>query len=258
MNDILEFNNIYNMKCEEGMKKITENSVDLIIADPPFAIDYKANRGNYNRKVSNVIDTYNEVETRDYSDFTSEWMKEAYRILKPSGSIFVFSGWNNLSKILIEAEKLSLIQYNHIIWQYQFGVYCKNKFITSHYHVPVFCKNEKSKKHFECARFGKTERDDNGNKKYYKDREDVWNIKREYWPKELKTATKLPKEVIEKIVLYASEKGDLVVDPFSGSGQVAWVCKHVHPRRFISFEVETPSYEFSKKRLDTGQYLIKE
>lgn len=246
------------MDCVKGMKLIDDESVDLIIADPPFGIGYGASRGNYNRNLSNVLSDYDEVTPNHYGIFTVQWMMEATRILKESGSMFIFSGWNNLACILNTADTLGLSQYNHIIWKYQFGVYCKNKFITSHYHVPVFCKNEKLKKHFQNARFGKDEINDNGNKKYYIDREDVWDIKREYWTGETKTPTKLPREVIEKIVLYASEKGDVVVDPFSGSGQVAWICQHVHPRKFISFEKEEEICNFSLRRLESGEYLIKD
>jgi site-specific DNA-methyltransferase (adenine-specific) len=56
-----ELNKIYNGNCIEEMEKIPENSVDLIITDPPFAINFKAKRTNYNRKGSNVMEGYNEI-----------------------------------------------------------------------------------------------------------------------------------------------------------------------------------------------------
>ena len=51
----IEFNNIYNIDCVEGMKLVPSKSIDLVITDPPFGIDFKAKRGNYNRKSSRVI-----------------------------------------------------------------------------------------------------------------------------------------------------------------------------------------------------------
>ena len=60
---------------------------------------------------------------------------------------------------------------------------------------------------------------------HYKDKEDVWEIKREYWTGDEKTPTKLPAEIIKKILQYSSEEGDLVFDPFLGSGQTAVVSK---------------------------------
>ncbi len=55
----IEFNEIYNMDCIEGMKRISDNTIDLVITDPPFAIDFKAKRNNYNRTNTRVIEGYN-------------------------------------------------------------------------------------------------------------------------------------------------------------------------------------------------------
>ena len=54
----LEFNKIYNMDCVTGMTKLPDNSIDLVITDPPFAIDFKAQRSNYNRTSSRVLGGY--------------------------------------------------------------------------------------------------------------------------------------------------------------------------------------------------------
>ena len=64
---------------------------------------------------------------------------------------------------------------------------------------------------------------------HYEDKEDVWNIKREYWTGDQKTPTKLPADLIEKILLYSSKENDIVLDPFLGSGQVAVVSKITLP-----------------------------
>ncbi len=88
----LELNKIYNMDCIEGMKYIPNGTIDLVITDPPFAIDFKAKRNNYHRTASRVIDGYNEIPRGEYYNFTLKWMKEVYRILKESGSMYVFQG----------------------------------------------------------------------------------------------------------------------------------------------------------------------
>jgi site-specific DNA-methyltransferase (adenine-specific) len=61
----LDFNEIYNMNCMEGIKQIPDDSVDLVITDPPFAIEFKAKRNNYNRKAAMVLDGYNEISKFD-------------------------------------------------------------------------------------------------------------------------------------------------------------------------------------------------
>lgn len=121
----IEINKIYNLNCIEGMKLIPKNKVDLVITDPPFAINFKAKKANYNRTSSRVIPGYNEIKSEDYYDFTFEWMSHVFRILKKSGSMYVFSGWNNLKDILCALDDVGFITVNHIIWKYQFGVVTK-------------------------------------------------------------------------------------------------------------------------------------
>lgn len=76
----MNVNKIYNMDCIEGMKKIIkENSIDLVITDPPFAIDFKAKRNNYNRTQSRVLEGYQEIPKEKYYEFTIKWIKEAYK-----------------------------------------------------------------------------------------------------------------------------------------------------------------------------------
>jgi len=249
------FDQIHHMDCIEGMKAIPGASVDLVITDPPFAIDFKAHRSNYNRTQSRVMTGYNEVRAEDYGDFTLRWMRQVSRVLKDSGSMFVFSGWNNLKDILIAIDDLGLVTVNHIIWKYQFGVVCRRKFVTSHYHCLFACKNDAKRKFFNSARFDKDGRAANGGSLRYRDLEDVWNIKREYWHGDKKTPTKLPRELIEKIILYTSEEGDVVLDPFLGSGQVAVVSRMLN-RRYVGFEIVREYYDFAKERLDKGVYRI--
>lgn len=252
----IALNNIYNMDCLEGMKAMREASVDLVITDPPFAIDFRAKRANYNRTESRVLDGYNEVAREAYPEFTRAWMNGVRKVLKPSGSMYVFSGWNNLRDILNALEELGFRTVNHVIWKYQFGVVTKRKFVTSHYHCIYVCLDDKLRKFFPFSRFSREARDAGGRSLHYRDKEDVWVIKREYWNGDEKTPTKLPAELIEKILLYSSTEGDVVFDPFLGSGQVAVVSKSLG-RKYVGFEVVGQYYDLARKRLETGQYRIK-
>ena len=253
----IEFNKIYNMDCLEGMKYISDKTIDLIITDPPFAIDFKAKRNNYHRIAARVLEGYNEIPKEKYYDFTFKWMRDAYRILKESGSMYIFSGWNNLKDILNAIDEIGFITVNHIIWKYQFGVVTKRKFVTSHYHCLYVCKNEEKRKFFPYGRYDKTLKNEKGGSLHYEDKEDVWLIKREYWTGDKKTPTKLPAELIKKILMYSSKEGDVVLDPFLGSGQVAVVSKMLN-RRYIGFEIVKEYYEFAKERLEKDLYRIKE
>ena len=140
--------------------------------------------------------------------------------------------------------------------EYQFGVYTKNKFVTSHYHIIYVCKKGFKPKFYRNARFKPSQRDKNGKSLQYKDLEDVWEIKKEYWHGHRKTANKLPKELVAKMIAYSSKKGDLVLDPFLGSAQVAIVAKLMN-RRFIGFEKSRKAFLFASKRLRENKYLVR-
>ncbi len=252
----LAIDEIYNIDCLKGMQNLRPGIVDLVITDPPFAIDFRAKRSNYNRAQSRVLEGYNEIPKSKYLSFSRRWMGEVHRLLKDSGSMYVFSGWNNLKDILIALDEAGFTTVNHIIWKYQFGVVTSRKFVTSHYHCLYVCKSDEKRKFFPYSRFGKHKNNAQGKSLHYEDKEDVWQIKREYWHGDQKTPTKLPSDLIKKILMYSSEEGDLVLDPFLGSGQVAIVSKMMH-RRYVGFEIVKEYYEFAKRRLDTGQYRIR-
>ncbi len=248
-------NEIYNMDCLEGLPLVKSASVDLVITDPPFGIEFKARRSNYNRTHSRVLQGYQEIAPENYLAFTIRWMEEVFRVLKETGSVFVFSGWNYLKDILIAAERTGFTTVNHIIWKYQFGVVCKRRFVTSHYHCLFLCKNDSKRKFFNSARYSGDEKSPDGRSMRYRDMEDVWVINREYWHGDVKTPTKLPAALIEKILAYTTEPGDLVLDPFLGSGQVAVVSK-LHGRRYLGFEIVREYYEFARERLAKNAYRI--
>jgi site-specific DNA-methyltransferase (adenine-specific) len=251
------FNQIYNEDCIEGMaRRLPDQCVDLVITDPPFGIDFQAKKANYKRKSARVLEGYNEVKGADYLEFTEAWLREVKRVLKPSGSLYIFSGWNYLKDLLIALDRLEFNLVNHLVWKYQFGLVTTRKYVTSHYHVLFAGLDEKQRKFYPYARYAKDERHPDGGSAHYRDKEDVWQIPREYWAGDLKTPTKLPAELIRKILAYSSVPGDLVLDPFLGSGQTA-VVSRLEGRRYVGFELAPAYFDFAQKRLESGQYRIK-
>jgi site-specific DNA-methyltransferase (adenine-specific) len=156
---------VYHGDALQLMPLIPACSIDLVVTDPPFAIDFRAKRLNYNRTEGNVLEGYAEIAPDDYGSFTSRWLMEAYRVLSDSGSIYVFSGWNRLKDVLSGLDSAGFHTVNHIIWKYQFGVFTRKKYVTSHYHIIFAVKNPRN------YIFNKVE--------HYP--EDVWVINREYW-----------------------------------------------------------------------------
>lgn len=205
--------------CIEGMKRLPAESIDLVIADPPFGIDFDGKSSVYNRDDRLVIEGYEETED-SYPEFTSKWLVELPRIMKPEASAYVFSGWTNLDAVLEGARDAGLVTLNHLIWHYPFGVYTKKRFVTSHYHIVLLVKNPR--KYF----FNKIEN--------YP--EDVWSVKRRYRTGLSKNATKLPLAVVSRCIDFSSRPGDIVLDPFMGNGTTAVAAIH-NFRHFIGFEI---------------------
>ncbi len=215
------------------LPRVPAGCVDLLVTDPPFAIEFSAQRMNYNRTGSNVLEGYREIAGGDYAGFTLGWMREAFRVLSPRGSIYVFSGWNRLRDVLEGLDEAGFATINHIIWKYQFGVFTRKKYVTSHYHILFAVKDP------ENYTFHKVE--------HYP--EDVWVINREYWKGKKKTPTKLPMDLVRKILRFSSDSGDLVLDPFLGSGTVALASRELG-RHYLGFEVVEEYFRFAMARLE--------
>ncbi|MCQ8893413.1 MAG: site-specific DNA-methyltransferase [Methanolinea sp.] len=223
---------IYQGDALELLPRLPSGCIDIIVTDPPFAIDFRARRGNYNRTGSRVLEGYREVDAGEYQEFTSRWMSQAFRVLSPRGSIYVFSGWNRLKEVLIGLDQAGFHTINHLIWKFQFGVFTRRRYVTSHYHILYAVKNPRD------YTFHKQD--------HYP--EDVWVIPREYWKGRKKTPTKLPCEIVRRILSYSSDPGDIVLDPFLGSGTVALVASEMG-RHFIGFEVVPGYFQFALARL---------
>ena len=219
LTDDLPLDEVFFEDCITGMRRMPKNSIDLVIADPPFGIGFDGKSSVYNRDVSLVVDGYEEADG-SYQEFTQNWLAELPRIMKPDASAYVFSGWTNLDAILNGAKKAGLTTLNHLIWHYPFGVYTKRRFVTSHYHILLFVNSPK--KYF----FNKIEN--------YP--EDVWIVKRKYKTGKEKNSTRLPLEVVTRCIDYSSRPGAVVLDPFMGNGTTA-VASRANFRHFVGFEV---------------------
>jgi site-specific DNA-methyltransferase (adenine-specific) len=204
------FDDFRNVKLDE--------SADLIFADPPFGIDFKGNLQSYHRTPDAL--SYKEVPLEEYPEFIRSLLDWAYKTLKPYGSMWLLSGWNNLGTVLQAIGKSGFNLLNHCIWKYQFGVFTKKRFTTSHYHLLLLVKD------LNNYVFNKPQ--------HYA--EDVWYIKRPYNRGVQTAGNELPEKLVEKCIKTSSNEGDLVVDPVLGSGTTLRVCLRTG-RRSIGIEI---------------------
>ncbi len=228
----LQIDKVYYRDCVDGMSKIPDGSVDLVVADPPFGIQFDGKSSVYNRDETLVVEDYQEIHG-SYEGFTRQWMEEVSRLIKQDGSAYIFSGWTNLEDVLRAARETGLHTLNHIVWHYNFGVFTKRRFVTSHYHILLLVKNPDN--YF----FNKIEH-------YPKD---VWLVNRQYRVGEAKNGTKLPTDLVARCIDYSTKPGDLVLDPFMGNGTTA-VASKANYRHFIGFEVNKKLKEIIDSELE--------
>ena len=235
-------NTFYNQDCITGAEEhIADNSVDLIITDPPYGIEGDKMDRHYNRKEEYVVEGYVEVPADEYEDFSRRWITQAERILKPGGSMYIVSGYTNLYSILKGLKQTGLEEINHIIWKYNFGVYTTRKYVSSHYHILYYVKPGSDYTFNTYSRYGSLEKDEKGGSLNYQDREDVWIINKEFKKGQKKHINQLPTALLSKMIRYSSHEGDLVCDLFLGSFSTVRVAVGLN-RRATGFELSRNAY----------------
>ena len=245
-------NTIKFVDCIKGLKKITSKFCKHFYTYPPIDIDFTKIESMYNRSKKGIVKGYTEPSYNNkkltYREWCDLWIPELYRITEDNGSGWICSGWSNLADVIKSSEQAGFIIINHIIWKYQFGVYTKKKFVSSHYHLLFMVKNSKNYYfNLEC-RYSKDEKDTTGKKLNYADREDVWTIKRPYRRGEEKNANTQPIELVKKALQYTVEPGSILVDPFMGGATTAVVCKKLGIP-YIGFEINKNLKKYVNERL---------
>jgi site-specific DNA-methyltransferase (adenine-specific) len=218
------------------MKKMESSSIDLVFTDPPYGIEGDLLDQHYARDESYVVPGYVEVALKDYEKFSDEWISECARLLKPGGSIYVVSGYTNLVHVLNALRKTDLVEVNHLIARYSFGVSTKTKWVSSHYHVLYWCKPLIKNKTFNTlCRYS-----DIGDS--YTDRQSVQEFKRDYKKQTTKNKNQLAHEFIEKFILYSSNRGDIILDPFLGGFTTPQVALK-YGRKCVGFEMNKNAFD---------------
>ena len=203
--------------CIDLLSKVKEPFVDLVFADPPFNIGYQ-------------YDHYHDKQKKDkYLHWTRDWMAACVNVLKPTGSFYIAIGDEYAAHVRIIGEELGLHVRNWIIWHYTFGQQTKNKFARSHAHIFYFVKDEKQFTFNEHAVRLPSDRqliyNDKRANAVGKMPDDVWNTyarvcgtfkERQGWH-----PCQMPELLLARIIAASSNPGDLVLDPFNGSGTTA-------------------------------------
>jgi site-specific DNA-methyltransferase (adenine-specific)/modification methylase len=246
----LLLNTIHQGDCIALLKKIPDNSVDLIFADPPYNLQLNGQLTRPNQsKVDAVNDEWDKFESLAvYDDFTKNWLKECHRVLKKTGSIWVIGTYHNIFRVGATLQDLGFWMLNDIVWikTNPMPNFKGTRFNNAHETLLWATKSEKSKYTFHYHSM-KTMNED------LQMRSD-WFIPICQGEERIKVngqkahSTQKPEELLYRVILSSSNFGDVVLDPFSGSGTTAAVAKKLG-RNFIAFEREQFYIDVANKRL---------
>lgn len=255
----------------ENMKHIPESSIDLIVADPPYNLsqgnemkwESNSNLPGFGGNWKKVIEAWDNMPLHEYMDFSKAWISEAKRILKPTGSIWVFGTYHNIGAINIIFQLLGIEIINEVVW------YKRNAFpnlagrrLTASHETLLWGHPGGSKKRDYYF-------DYQGSKNFYdssdqmklagKQMRTVWDIPNNKGRDELKYGkhpTQKPLSVCKRIISLTSKPGDLILSPFSGAGTECVAAKELE-RHYLGFELEKEYADISKKRLDNCNKELK-
>tara|TARA_B100000700_G_scaffold320413_1_gene417655 strand:+ start:415 stop:1488 length:1074 start_codon:yes stop_codon:yes gene_type:complete len=243
-------NKIINGDSLKELKKIPKETFDLIFADPPYNLQLKNKLTRPDRsKVSAVDDDWDQFESfKTYDEFTLNWLKECKRILKKNGTIWVIGSYHNIFRVGSKIQDLGFWILNDVIWNKNNPMpnFRGTRFTNAHETLIWASKDKNSKYTFNYQSL-KCLNDD-------LQMRSTWSMPICSGKERLKNngkklhSTQKPESLLHRILLASSNKNDLVLDPFLGSGTTAAVSKKLG-RFFYGIEKDKKYFDAANKRV---------
>lgn len=246
-------NTIINADCVETMKKIADNSIDVIFADPPYNLQLgDALKRPDNSDVKGVYEEWDSFESiAEYDKYTKAWMSEARRILKEDGTIWVIGSYHNIFRVGYIMQDLGFWILNDIIWNKTNPMpnFKGTRFTNAHETLIWATKNPKARYTFNYEAM-KAMNDD-------VQMRSTWEIPLCTGKERLKNSetgeklhpTQKPEALLYRVIMASTNVGDVVLDPFFGTGTTGAVAKRLG-RNFIGIEKDKTYIKGALKRLD--------
>jgi site-specific DNA-methyltransferase (adenine-specific) len=248
-------NQILHGDCIEILKSLPENSVDLVFADPPYNLQLQNDLYRPNMtKVDAVNDKWDQFEGfAEYDDFTREWLSASQRVLKDTGTIWVIGSYHNIYRVGALMQDLGFWILNDIVW-------IKNnpmpnfrgvRFTNAH-ETLIWAQKKKGARYTFNHQSMKALNDD------LQMRSD-WNLPLVTGKKRIKSnngakahSTQKPEALLYRIIMASSNPGDLVLDPFFGTGTTGAAARKL-ARNWIGIERDKKYIRLAQKRIDAVQ-----
>ena len=257
---VLPLNQILDGDCIEAMNALPEGSVDLIFADPPYNLQLKGDLHRPdNSAVDAVDDHWDQFDSfAAYDEFTRAWLKAARRLLKPDGAIWVIGSYHNIFRVGTALQDAGFWVLNDVVWRKTNPMpNFRGKRLTNAHETMIWAsKSEKAKPTFNyealkalndgvqmrsdwvlpiCTGHERL-KDENGDKAH---------------------PTQKPEALLHRVILGSTNPGDVVLDPFFGTGTTGAVAKMLG-RDYIGIEREEAYRKVATKRLSKIRKFDKE
>jgi len=238
--------------CVERLRELPDNSVDLVFADPPYNLqlggDLNRPDGSHVDAVTNDWDRFDSFKT--YDDFSKAWLAECRRVLKPDGALWVIGSYHNIYRLGATLQDLGFWILNDIVWRKTNPMpnFRGTRFTNAHETLIWASQGEKARYQFNY-RAMKTLNDE------LQMRSD-WTFPICSGGERLKDneghkahPTQKPEALLYRVLLATTERGDVVLDPFFGTGTTGAIAKRLG-REWIGCEREEAYREVARARIE--------
>jgi len=236
--------------CVTRMGELPEASVHMVFADPPYNLQLSGDllRPN-NTKVAGVDDDWDRFDGfAAYDAFTRDWLTAARRVLKPTGSLWVIGSYHNIFRIGTQLQDLGFWMLNDVIWRKNNPMpNFRGRRFTNAHETLIWCARDKDSRYRFNYEAMKNLNDD------LQMRSD-WMLPICGGPERLKTngrkahPTQKPEALLHRVILASTEVGDVVLDPFFGSGTTGAMAKKLG-RRYLGIEQDKDYAKLAKDRI---------
>jgi len=251
-------NSIIKGDCVAALEKLPENSVDVIFADPPYNLQLEGDLHRPDQsKVDAVDDHWDQFSTfQAYDAFTRAWMMAARRVLKPTGTIWVIGSYHNIFRVGTTLQDLGFWVLNDVIWRKTNPMpnFRGRRFTNAHETMIWASPSQNAKGYtfnydamkmandevqmrsdwlFPICNGGERLKDENGDKVH---------------------PTQKPEALLHRVIMSSSKPGDVILDPFFGSGTTGAVAKRLG-RNFVGIDREDKYIKAALKRIDAVEVV---
>ena len=247
-------NKIINSNLFETIPYLPDNFIDLLFIDPPYNLSK-----NFNER------KFKEMSDAEYEQWLESWLKQLDRQLKPTASIYICGDWRSSAAIFNSAKKYFIPQ-NRITWEREKGRGAKSNWKNCSEDIWFFTKSNRFTFNINDVKIKRKVmapyKDEKGKPKDWQKNNDgnfrithpsnLWtDITIPFWSMSENTdhPTQKPEKLLAKIILASSNKGDLIFDPFLGSGTTAVAAKKLG-RKYLGIEIDEYYCSLAEKRLE--------